>query len=405
MSVEKVAGGIRGYVEICVDGLFCERFLNICMHRGIFLWDVKRRGKNRISACVSVENFRELRPVARKTKSKITVVKRMGIPFFLKRYRKRKALVAGLAAGIALLWYLSTHIVGIDITGNSKISEEELLADLKNAGIYYGASVKKIDRNFAKNRMMTECDELAWVGINIKGSRAYVEVKERLDTKIRLDKDVPCDIVAERSGIIQLLEVKNGQTMVRPEQYVEEGDLLVSGVVDSDKKGMRYVHSFGSVFAETVFEKEKEYPFEYTEKIYTGKTKNRFAVSVFGKKFKLFFRDIQPFEYCDKSQNKKEYKAKDTFLPSVFVETDTFTEYVPQKKKRNIDSILSLAKKELSAEIEKDLPKDAEVKDVAVSFSKKGSKSVTVLVKYICNQDIARQRTIDKTDNLEYDVE
>ena len=44
MWIEKIIGYLRGYVVICADGLFCERFLNICSNRGIFLWNVRRLG-------------------------------------------------------------------------------------------------------------------------------------------------------------------------------------------------------------------------------------------------------------------------------------------------------------------------------------------------------------------------
>lgn len=404
MSPERLAGSVRGYVEICADGFFCERFLNICMHREIFLWDVRRLGENRICACISIDDFRRLRSVATKTKTRVRITKRVGLPFFLYRYRKRKALLAGCALFFLILWYLSTHIVGIDITGNERITPAEILQELKGAGLSYGVSVKKVDRSHVRNRLMTELDDLAWVGINIKGSRAYIEVKERLDTFIEPDRTVPCDIVAERSGTLKLLEVKNGQTMVKTGQYVEEGDLLVSGVVDSDKVGIRYVHSYGEIYAETIFEKSGEYTLEYIEKIYTGKEKNRYKASVMGKSFNLFLRNNQPFEYSDCKETQREYRLPLDAIPSLFVEERKFLEYVPRKKKRSLEETVKLGEKELMAELDKEVPDDAEITDKKTLFSQKGKNKVEITVKYVCNQDIAGQRTIDKTENLEYDV-
>ena len=98
-------------------------------------------------------------------------------------------------------------------------------------------------------------------------SRVYVEIKERLDTPIRVDADVPCDIVAERDGVVKSLAVREGKHLVTLNQFVEKGDLLVSGVIDSEAKGMRFVHSFGEIYAETIYKKSGEYTFEYIEKI------------------------------------------------------------------------------------------------------------------------------------------
>ncbi len=404
MPIEKTVGYIKGYVVICAEGPFCERFLNVCMRRGIYLRDVRRMGEDKIFASVSIKGFRELRHIARKTRTRISIHRRQGLPFLLHRYRKRKAVLGGIGAAALILWYLSTHIVGIDISGNERIETAALERALEGFGLHYGAAVKRLDDTLIKNQMMTSFDDLAWIGVNIKGSRAYIEVKERLDTEIAADRDVPCDIVAERSGIIRLLEVKNGQTLVKPNQLVEEGDLLVSGVVDSQVKGIRYVHSFGEIYAETSYKKTSEYPFEITEKIYTGNEKKRYTLSVFGKKLKLFMKDAQPFEFCDKSQETTEYKAPLSVIPSLFVTKESFFEYTPQKRIRSLEEALETGNRELSETLDREIPQDAEIIDRILTYLEVGDRGVEVTVEYLCREDIAKQRTIDKIENLGYDT-
>ena len=404
MSIEKIVGYLRGYVVICVDGVFCERFLNICSNRGIFLWNVRRLGERRICACISIAGFKEIRPIVRKTRTHISVLKRQGIPFILHRYRKRRAALVGVVLFFVLLWYLTSHIMGIDVTGNQRIATEEILNQLKGCGIYYGAATSKIDSKLIKNEMMTKFDDIAWIGINIKGSRAYIEVKERLDTPIRVDADIPCDIVAAKDGIIRMLEVKEGQSLVKINQLVEKGDLLVSGVVDSNKVGMRYVHSFGEIYAETIYKKTKEYPYEHIEKIYTGNEKKRYRLSVMDKEIKLFFKDTQPFENGDKSEKKKEYKLPFSFIPTLFIECEKFVEYTPEKRTRSLDDAVALGEAELGAELEKEIGTNAEIKDKKTTYTENGENGVFVTVEYLCMENIAQQRIIDKTENLGYDT-
>ncbi len=405
MWVEKAIGYIRGYIVICAEGFFCERFLNICMRRGIFLWNVKRMGDSRISACISIGEFHRLRQIARKTRTKVSITRRCGLPFVLHRYRKRKPALLGIVVSAVILWYLTTHIMGIDVVGNERLATDKILSGLKEFGLYHGAPVRKIDNKLIKNQMMTEFDDIAWIGINLKGSRAYIEVKERLDTKVQLDRDVPCDIVAAKDGLIRLLEVKEGLTVVKPNQLVEKGDLLVSGVMDSEKKGMRYVHAFGEIYAETTYKKSKEYDFEYTEKIYTGQEKTRRSFSVLGKDFRLHLNEKQPFEFCDRENTKKEYKTPFSFVPSLFVSKERFLEYVPEKRKRNLDEILKLGGEELLAELDKEIPQNAERLDKSVTYSQAGKKGVVVTVQIRCREDIGSQRIIDKIEVLGYDVE
>ncbi len=404
MSIEKIVGYLRGYIVICVDGVFCERFLNICSNRGIFLWNVRRRGKDRICACISIGGFKEIRSIARKTRTHVSIIKRQGVPFILHRYRKRKTALLGVILFFVLLWYLTGHIVGVDIKGNQRIATDEIRNQLKDCGIYYGADVDKIDSKLIKNQMMTNFDDIAWIGINIKGSRAYIEVKERLDTAIRVDADMPCDIVAAKNGVIRLLEVKEGQTLVKTDEFVEKGDLLVSGVVDSKKIGMRYVHSFGEIYAETVYKKTKEYPFKYVEKIYTGKEKKRYSLSVMNKKIKLFFKTTQPFENGDTTKDITEYKVPLSFIPSLFIECEKIIEYTPEKRVRSLDEAVALGETELGRELEREIGRDAEIKNKKTTYAENGEKGVFVTVEYLCLENIAQQRIIDKTENLGYDT-
>ena len=404
MFIEKALGFFRGYVIIYADGLFCERFMNICMHRDIYLWDIRRMGQQRICACISIAGFKELREIARKTRTRITVVKRCGLPFLLHRYRKRKAVIAGAILFLALIWYLTTHIMGIDVTGNERIPTADIIDGLKECGVYHGAVTDKIDDKTVQNKMMIRFDDIAWIGINIKGSRAYVEVRERLDTEVRADADVPCDIVAKRDGIVKLLDIKQGQSMVKVNQLVEKGDLLVSGVVDSQSVGMRYVHAFGEVYAETVYTKTREYSFEYTQRNYTGKTKKRYKLSVMGNKFNLFFNNSKPFTDCESQTYVREYKAPVTQIPSLFVESEVFREYTEKKGVRTLKETVELGTKELCAELDKEVTVGAQIEDKKVTHTPIGKKSVSITVEYRCREDIGTQRNIDKTQLLEYDI-
>ncbi len=403
--LERIIAFFRGCVVIYAEGRFCERFLNVCMRRGIYLRDVRRPGEDKIVATVSIRAFRELRQIARKTKTHISISKRQGLPFLLHRYRKRKAVFLGLMIFCVMTWYFSTHIMGIDVTGNQRLSTVEIVDALKDFGLYHGASIKGIDRRLVKNRMMNSFEDMAWIGVNIKGSRAYIEVKERLDTRVELDRDVPCDIVAERTGIIRLLEVKNGQTVVKPNQLVEKGDLLVSGVVDSQTKGIRYVHSFGEIYAETSYKKSGEYSLEITEKIYTGETKNRYSIGILGKELKLWHSERQPFEFCDISVETTEHKSPFDRLPSLFVTKKIYKEYTPKKRKRSLEEVLKTAEQELFEQLEGEIPRDGEILDKKVTYSKASEKEVLVTAEILCREDIAQQRIVDKVEVLGYDKE
>jgi hypothetical protein len=76
--------------------------------------------------------------------------------------------------------------------------------------------------------------------------------------------------VARKSGRIEEVRIFRGNVVVSSGQYVEKGDLLVSGLFDSVHEGFRYTRAAGEVYARTVEEFYIEIPYEYEGKTYTG---------------------------------------------------------------------------------------------------------------------------------------
>ncbi len=405
MSVTDILAFFKGSVTIEAEGLFLERFLNICMRRGIFLSDIKRLNSEKISAKIGIGGFREIRPIAKKTKTRVRIRAREGMPFLINRYKKRKVAIAGLVIFLGILWYLSSHIMGIDIIGNERLSNAEIEKELKAFGLYRGTPTSKIDRRLLQNQMMTRMDDLAWIGINIKGSRAYIEVKERLDTKRSVDDGVPCNIIASRDGHILGLEVRSGQTVVKLNDMVEKGDLLVSGAVDSQVEGIRYAHSAGSVYAQTLYKKSRIYPLEYEEKQYTGNTVVRRSIGAFGQNIKLYLKSGVPYEYCEKESKSERHHLWGFDNIFVDINQDSYREYIPQKKTRTAEQAVALGGKELTEEIQKEFENRVEILSKNVTYSRIDQKTVEVTAEILCREDIAQQSAIDKIENMDYNVD
>ncbi len=387
---------LKGSLTIEAEGDFLERFLNVCMHRGIFLADIKRFDKQKLRAKMGITGFKKVRPIAKKTRTKIRIKRRSGMPFLIRRYQRRRFALLGVLAFFVVLWYLSSHIMGIDIIGNERLSVAELEAGLKGFGLYRGATVKDIDRRLVQNKMMTAFEELAWIGVNVKGSRAYIEVRERLDNERAVDRSIPCNIVATKDGQIDELRVLAGQTMVKLGDMVEKGDLLVSGAVDSSIVGIRYAHSEGEIYARTTYKKTREYPLKYIEKEYTGNVKVKCRYSVFGKEISIFKSEREPFEYSDKTETAEEYYFVSNKFLQFLVKKTEYREYIPKKKKRTPEETANLGKEELAREIENEVKDRAEVLKREFSYREIGNDKIEVVAEFLCREDIAGKVAIDK---------
>ena len=83
---------IRGYVIIDIKGFSSARFLNLAVHKNIYIWNI-HPSKNAIRANVSLKAFRMLKPCAKKTNCRIKIVEKRGVPFWLFKHKKRKAFI------------------------------------------------------------------------------------------------------------------------------------------------------------------------------------------------------------------------------------------------------------------------------------------------------------------------
>lgn len=397
MLLSKFSELLKGAVTVKTEGFFTERFINLCAAENLLLWGIKKEGENVLFANIYAKDFKKIKSAAKKTKTKVKIIKKTGAPFAVHRYKKRRFALFGAVLFFGGVIFYSTHLMGIDISGNKATKTEEIFSALKEFGIYKGARLDNIDRKKVQNSIMTKLDTVAWIGINIKGSRAYVEIKERIEKEEPLDFSVPCDLVAACDGIIDELDVREGQTMVKKREFVEKGDLLVSGAVDSVQTGIRYVHSYGEIYALTNKSISREYKKVFEEKILTGKKRTKISIKSQKSGEKIFTPSAIKFEHY-------ESKSKNYDLGGFCIEKITYYEQDIKYTEKSEKEILEFGKQELLKEFEKELKKGDEIKNFFAEIKQKDPKTLVVTANFELRQNICQERIIDKTENLNYDI-
>ena len=51
---------LTGYLVIRVDGLSLEKFINLAVTNGIYLWGINRQSYTSLTACIGISGFRKL---------------------------------------------------------------------------------------------------------------------------------------------------------------------------------------------------------------------------------------------------------------------------------------------------------------------------------------------------------
>ena len=247
LLIQKMIRLFGGYVKVRVEGYSAERFLNLCSYRQIDVWGLVSR-QNSYEMYMTLKGFRRIRPIVRKTHTKVLLIKRYGLPFFLHQNRYRAAFAAGALLCTALLFFYSGYIWDIHFEGNEKWTEETLLEFLETKNITPGMPKKNIDCTQIVKDIRQQYDDIIWVSASIDGSRLRIQIKENEDTFLQENpketENQPLtdaaetvsaagtDLVASANGVITSMITRIGTPLVHVGDTVEEGQILVTGRVE-----------------------------------------------------------------------------------------------------------------------------------------------------------------------------
>lgn len=289
---------LQGQVWIQVEASFPERVLNLCGARGWAFWDLAWKDDGGFTCRMSRRDFRALRASADVLNCRLTVIRKEGAPYFLLRFRRRYVLLAGLAVCALTMLCGSFFIWDFQVQGNQTVPEERILRALEENDVRIGTFAFSVDPERLRNHILLDIPELSWLTVNVSGCRAVVEVRERKMPPERVDQRTPTNVVARRAGLVLEVQGLGGVNCVLPGTSVEEGQLLISGVEDTDTVGARILAGRGTVIARTWHHLTTEIPLTQRKPTETGRKKTGWSV-VFGTHRVKFFRNssIEGAEY------------------------------------------------------------------------------------------------------------
>ncbi len=283
---------LRGTVSFLIIGSFPERLVNLCVRNRLSVWGMTRR-KDGMLAQTYAMNYRKLRPLARSAGTRIRVQERSGLPFLRHRYRHRWGLAVGAVGAVVLLWFLSTRIWVVQVRGCEEIEPREIVTQLSTLGLRPGVATRSIDSRLLQRQMMMLDDRLAWIAVNLVGSTAQIELRERVKIPQRLDpKDRAGNVVAACDGQITYLEVYEGQPVVRVGDTVSRGEVVVSGIMEDQYGNTQLRYARAVVIAQVCEEQTVEVPFEQQRWIPDGSPKACTYLSMLGWELPLFLPDF-----------------------------------------------------------------------------------------------------------------
>lgn len=340
---------IFGYRYISVSREDTADLLNICMKYRYRYGEMR----NEDGRTVFLFSFLTSRRVISKCRSlgiDVEISDISGIPELFYRYRNRVGLWLGLAVAFCIIFSSGRVVWDIRVSGNELLSDEQIEAVLLSCGFGRGTSLTDFNADRTEAMALLRCDELAWISVNMKGTVAYVEVREKSPIEEKPENKLPANIVAERSGRIVEIIAYNGVAEVKAGDEVTEGQLLISGVYGEKAPGVVVTRAAGYVKARTVRTFSVEIPYAYEEKVYTGEKKSEKIVIFFSNPIKVFANSGNLYTSCDKIEEEKYFYLFGQRLP-FGARTVSYLEYDTVTKYYTADEARALATADLEAKV------------------------------------------------------
>ena len=251
-----------------------------------------RKQEGQCKCSMAACDFFKAAKLARKARVKLRITEKKGLPFFLKRSRKRLAFYMGLIFCTAFLYGSSLFIWDISFEGNMKYTDGTLLKFLETCGYVHGMKKEGIFCEEIEKEIRNHYNDITWVSAEITGNRLIIRIKENkiLEASSEEASEKTGDITAKRGGTILSMITREGTPAVHVGDVVEPGQLLISGTLEIKDEGgnllkTESVRADGDVTAATSYVYEDTFSMIYSQKYYTGEQIERHYFWLFGKRF------------------------------------------------------------------------------------------------------------------------
>ena len=384
---------ILGYLKIVVEGYYIERFINICTNKKILIWNLKRENGVKLYLNIGINDFKKISEVCRKTKCKVKIESKHGIPFLLQKYKKRKIFLLLLIIVAFCIYFSSNYVWNIEVIEENNQDLPNIMQDLQNAGLSVGTQKRKIDTKEIINSIRLNREDVAWMGIELKGTNAIVKVVKADEAPQIIDDTEYCNIVADKDGIITKINAQNGTAIVNVGDVVKKGTILIAGVMEGKYTEPRYLHAIGEIEAKVWYTKTKKIYYKQTNYEQTGREENNYAIKINNFKINLP-KGVSKFELYDTIEQEKKLKIfSNLYLPISIIKT-TNKETTKVEQNYSYNEALEVGKKELEQEIENEIKNKENILNKTVN-TYKNSEYVEISMTYEVLEKIGTNEKIE----------
>ena len=389
-----------GYYEFQIRGKKTERLLNELNKNKIPFWAYKKLSDESGEYSVlktTIFDAENLLEAAENSHLTATVYKKCGIPFIFERLIKRPGLFVGFFIGFILLYVTSLYIWEIQIPDIEGVSEGEITEALEECGIKIGTFMPEMNVAATENLFLLKNPQFSYISINMNGTVAKIILRRAVTPDSPIDKNGTYNVIASKSGIVEKVEAFEGTPKIEKGDVVNEGDILISGLTKGRYGTVRAVHARGEIEAWVTYSYSQDFMQEYSVKSYTGETKKKTSLILFGKSIDFFIDEKAPYDKCDAVSTSEIVKLFGVIKLPIIKETVEYKEFETVETVRSLEVTKATAQVDFQNWCEREIK--GEITDIlSITSYDEENKKFTLNATVTVLENIAVEREFSITD-------
>lgn len=295
-------------------------------------------------------NLKDLKTIKEiKTTCKITIIKRFGPIKYIHIIKNNKKKTILIIFFLFILILLSKITFNIKVDTTNKNIKEIILNDLNEFGLKkYKFKISDDKKVLIKNKILEkEKDKIEWLEIEENKNTYIIKLLERKTNNN--DKCIVRNLISSKNAIIRKINSSSGEIIVKKDDYVVKGQILVSGIIHNKEEIVNKVCVSGKVYGETWYKVKESIP------LYSYNYKKDKKVH---KKLEINILNILNNTSTLKINKINEYNIIDSKIIPIRISLIKYQKLKQVKIKKDINKIdkysLSLAEKQLLKKLDKD---------------------------------------------------
>lgn len=299
-------------IRLKIKGKNINRFLKRLNLNKIEIWEIKYSKENELEILIKAQDYKKVKKL--KTIYDIVIIDTKGILKIKQTIKKNQIFFGTVLIGLIFLIICSNLIFKIEIIHTNKEIRNILLEELKDQGIKKYHFKKSYDQIQVIKKQIIENhkEKIEWLEIENIGTKYLIRVEERKIIK-EPEGIENRHIVASKSAIIKKIEAQQGEIVKNINDYVKQGDIVISGEIKLYDQVKKVIPAIGKIYGEVWYETKVTYPLVRKREKLLSHKKKVFVLTIGQTKWEIL--NFKPFK---EKRIIKETKYKNQLVPISF---------------------------------------------------------------------------------------